>query len=93
MLYHYRFACSEDGAAKHCIGRVKKEIRKFVKLFVECNDKVISVIVQDGDTPAILTPKGIVHISHLSENDEVFVLPWGKATHLGKTIDEFVEEY
>jgi len=78
---------------KFCIGRVKKEIRKFTKLSVDYNGKVISAILQDGETTAILTPNGIRHIKQLSENDDVFVLPWGNATHLGNVIEEYVEEY
>lgn len=76
------------------IGRIKKEIREFVKVDILCDRQVISAVLQKGETTAVLTPNGIAHVLELKTDDEVYVLPFGKATHLGtvKKEEEFIEE-
>ena len=75
------------------IARVKKEIRQFVKLTFECQGNEISVILQADATSAVLCPEGIKLIGELKAGDGVYVLPWGKASHLGSAKEEFVEEF
>lgn len=83
---------SDNGKTVLKIGRIKKEIREFVKIDVQYDEEIISAVLQKGETTAILTPNGIGRVLELKPGDDVYVLPFGKATHLGSVREEFVEE-
>lgn len=74
------------------VARTKCEIRDFVKIEAVADDNTFSVILQDGDTTALITPVGIKYLAELKQGDPVFVRLYGHATHLGSSIDEFCEE-
>ena len=74
------------------VARVKREIRDFVMIEACSEDQLYSVILQKGKTSALITPEGIKYLDDLKIGDEVVILPFAKATHLGYALDEFCME-
>lgn len=74
------------------VARTKCEIRDFVKIEAVTDNNTVSVVLQDGDTTALLTPQGLKYLAELKPGDSVFVRLYDHATHLGNPIDEFCEE-
>ena len=83
---------SKDGFRKLPIARIKKEIRPFVKLCCKHGETIISVILQDEATTILFGENGVKLLSEVQVGDKVLVMPWGKASHLGKLKEEFCEE-
>ncbi len=74
------------------VARTKCEIRDFVKIEAIADNNTFSVILQDGDTTALLTPQGLKYLAELNPGTPVLVRLYDHATHLGNPIDEFCEE-
>ena len=73
------------------VARIKREIRDFVRIEACSGDQLYSVILQKGKTSALITPEGIRYLDDLKIGDEVIILPFAKATHLGCALDEFYD--
>ena len=56
------------------------------------DNNTFSVILQDGDTTALLTPQGLKYLAELNPGTPVLVRLYDHATHLENPIDEFCEE-
>lgn len=77
---------------KYRIGRIKIEIRPFVRISSTNEKGSYSIILQDGNTIAFQYENSYAFLSNLKCKDKLFVYEWKKATHLGNVVDEFVEE-
>lgn len=74
------------------VARVKCEMRDFVRIEACAEGQLYSVILQKGKTSALITPEGIKYLDDLKTGDEVLILPFAKATHLGCASDDFCLE-
>lgn len=78
---------------KLLVARVKKEIRPFVKIICKYKDSMFSAILQTDATTALLGENGIIPLSDIRSGSMIYTMPWGKASHLGNSKEEFCEEY
>ena len=78
-----------NGIIEECaIARVKIEERKFCRVVAKFDSNKLNVILQDGETSALLSNNKLVNLSGLKVGNQIDVVIYGKSTHLGKEIEE-----
>ncbi len=83
---------SKNETKKYHIGRIKIEIRPFIKITACSDNTLFSVILQDGETIALWNKDNYIHANQLKNDMIVYISKFGKATHLGNAIEEYIEE-
>ncbi|GEN57559.1 hypothetical protein GCM10012290_20070 [Halolactibacillus alkaliphilus] len=75
------------------VGRVKKEYRPFIRLTLKAAEKEISVTVQNADSVYLLGAEGeAVAVNSLEVGDMLTVKMDQPGRHLGKRVDEWIQE-
>lgn len=91
LIGNNRCGC-ENFSRNLVIARVKREVRPFVKISCKHEGLTFSAVLQADATTALLTEKGIILLSDVQPGNKIYAFPWGQASHLGNSKDEWCEE-